>query len=276
MLMTRAREISWRLDRLCDWRRSCVADVSHRRNSALAHRHGRSAAAALVAASLLIIGLARVDVASASNSCSPYGTNYYGEACLYGSNVGTNFYGIYGTIQSAALSVSDPADYFVDNDMWIVQSMSTPIFIEAGIFEGNWAGGSGERTVPTFVWGEQTPLGGYWSTIGGTASLNTAYTDEIAYVGFDEWSITVGSLSGTALSNPMVPTLIRTGTEELNQGATACSEQYNLEYEDSSGTWHSGWSSSAQLAWDKPPYAWWVNTDHWVRNRSNDSTCYGI
>jgi hypothetical protein len=222
----------------------------------------------------LIIGMAPVDTASATNSCSPYGGNYYGEACLFGSKVGSNFYGVSETIQSAALSVSDPASYFVDSDMWIVQSMPNPVFIEAGMFEGNWAGGSGERTVPTFVWGEDTPVGGYWSTIGGTASLNTAYNSEIAYAGFDEWSINVGSLVGTALSNPMVANLIRTGTEELSQGATACSEQYNLAWEDSSGNWHSGWSGSAQLAWDSPPYAWWVNTDHWVRDQSNDSTCY--
>ena len=173
--------------------------------SMLAHRYRRPAVAVLITMSALIIGMARVDTASATISCSPYGGNYYGEACLFGSKVGSNFYGVSETVQSAALSVSDPASYFVDSDMWIVRSMPNPVFIEAGLFEGNWAGGSGERTVPTFVWGEDTPVSGLLAIIGGQPRLTPRTTTEIAYAGFDEWSINVGSLVGTALTNRWSP-----------------------------------------------------------------------
>jgi hypothetical protein len=42
--------------------------------------------------------------------------------------------------------------------------------------------------------------------------------------------------------------------------------------------WHSGWTNSAEasLSQSEPPYAWWANKNHWVRDRSNEPTCYGI
>jgi hypothetical protein len=234
---------------------------------------------ALATSGALVIGMAGADTALAGSPCSLHGTNNYGEACLYG----TEFFGVAETIQSAALSVNDPAHYFVDNDMWIVNPNVSPVqFIEAGTFSGDW-GGSGITDDPgvSFVWGYQTPAYGYQAEIGGAGSLNTAYNDGIWTEWNGYWYVTVGNGSLTAsVPDALDPTLIRTGTEELSTGATACSEQYNLEWADANGSWHTGWSDSshgdAEMESDSPPYAWWVNPNLWIRDRSNDPTCYGI
>lgn len=213
--------------------------------------------------------------------CSPNGGNYYGEACLYGK-----FRGMSGTIRSDALAPTSAQ--FVNNDMWIVNS-TTVHFIEAGITNGTICTEDSENletcykkqsTVgPQFFWGDDRSGSRYYAHLGGSASLATAYGDKIYFKGSETWSVEVGSLSGTSSSNPLSANLIRTGTEEASTAAVACSEQYNLEWLDESNLWHSGWTNSteeAALSQSEPPYAWWANKNHWVRDRSNEPTCYGI
>jgi hypothetical protein len=235
--------------------------------------------AAFILAAIAFGGL-NAAAASAEINCSPYGTNYYGEACLSGS-----FNGISGTIASEALSHG--SDYFVDNDMWIVHSASEPHWIEAGLINGlvclehsesgsclkeEWSEGV------RFFWGDDRSGSSEYSHLGGLASLGTGYGDKIYFKGSETWSVEVGSFSGSSTKNPLSANLIRTGTEESeHDGATACSEQYNLEWlEPSTNKWHSGWSDAenASLKEYNYPNVWWVTTNHWVRDRSN-TTCYG-
>lgn len=191
-----------------------------------------------------------------------------------------------GTIASEALSHG--SDYFVDNDMWIVHSASEPHWIEAGLINGlvcleySESGSSCAKEEWSegvrFFWGDDRSGSREYNHLGGLASLGTAYGDKIYFKGSETWSVEVGSLSGSSTKNPLSANLIRTGTEESeHDGATACSEQYNLEWlEPSTNKWHSGWTDAenASLKEDNYPNAWWVTANHWVRDRSN-TTCYG-
>jgi hypothetical protein len=190
------------------------------------------------------------------------------------------------TIRSDALAPNSAK--FVNNDMWIVNS-STVHFIEAGITNGTICSEQAENLTtcykeqttfgPQLFWGDDRSGSRYYAHLGGSASLGAGYGDKIYYKGSETWSVEVGSLAGTSSSNPLSPNLIRTGTEETSTAATACSEQYNLEWLDvETNQWHSGWTNSAEasLSQSEPPYAWWANKNHWVRDRSNEPTCYGI
>jgi hypothetical protein len=216
----------------------------------------------------LMIGGLDAAPASASLYCSPYGEHYYGEACLFGS-----FHGVAGTIQSAALSSGLTG--FVTNDVWIVESKPEPHWVEAGITAGESTLGSRK-----LFWADDRPGSSFYEHLGGAAYLETAYGDKIYYKGSESWSAEVGGFSGTSTSNSMSPNLIRTGTEETPQAsATVCSEQYNLEWlEPGTNQWRSGWTNGkeASLSQSEPPRALWVTKNYWVRDRSNDPTCYGL
>jgi len=259
-----------RLARLCDWRATDSSSMAPRPCLASLPRYRRAWVAALVTMAALITGMTRVDAAFASNACSPYVRTTTARRAL--ANLAGTFTAFPTRFsRPRCLSVIRPPTSSTTTcglcSPWQTLNLSKPVSSRA-------IGQGGRRAHRSDVcMGEDTPIGGYWSTIGGTASLNTAYNDQIALVGLDEWTVNVGSLSGTALDNPMVADLIRTGTEELSQGATACSEQYNLAYEGDNGIWYSGWGTQP-VAYDSPPYAWWVNTGYWVRDESTDSTCY--
>lgn len=232
-------------------------------------RHGMSAVAALSTLAVTVIGgLNAVPASAKLYPCSPYGENYYGEACLSGS-----FHGVAGTIRSDELSRGSTG--FVDNDMWIVHSAESPHWIEAGLMEN-------ESTIgPQFFWADDRPCCGFYTHLGGSAFLATGYGDKIYYKGSETWSVEVGSFSGTSTSNPLSPNLVRTGTEETPQtAANVCSEQYNLEWlNPETNQWHSGWTNStgeAALNQSEPPYAWWENKNYWLRDRTKKPECYGI
>lgn len=242
---------------------------------------------AMTALSTVLVGAALNQTASAASGvCSPHGENRYGEACLYG----TNFHGVRATILSEALSVEHISTEHALNDLYIVNPSSTPPhFIEAGILYGsaceneNFETGECYKKYETvsknrrFFWGDLRPGTDYFAHFSKVASLGTAYQDEIHYVSPETWDISVGPDEGKSTKNPLAPTLIRTGTETTSTTAIACSEQYNLEWESTESLWHSGWTDAeegAQLQQDEPPYAEWVNTDHWLRDRSSGIECF--
>lgn len=250
-------------------------------------RHDMSGVTILVTVVvLLIVGINAVPASAELPPCSK-GSNYYGEACLFGE-----FHGAAATIRSYELSRNSAE--FVNNDMWIVNHTSEPPhWIEAGIkdgyvceeqenkggkeeatcFKGQWSNG------PKFFWADARPGTLFYAHMGESASLGTAYGDKIYYKGNEEWTVEVGSLKGVSSKNPLSANLIRTGTEETNQTSTVCSEQYNLEWlNPSTNEWHSGWNNSkeeGQVVGSNPPYAWWVTKNTWVRDASeNSSSCY--
>lgn len=235
---------------------------------------------------LIAGGISAASASAKTEPCSPKGNNYYGETCLFGE-----FHGIAGTIRSYELARKSAK--FVDNDMWIVHHNSEPSnWIEAGIivgylceeqeinsggggvcYKGEWSNG------PRFFWGDHRSGSLYYGHFGNAASLGTAYGDKIYFKGSETWSVEVGSLSGLSTKNPLSANLIRTGTEEADQTAIACSEQYNLKWlNPATNEWHSGWTNSkeeAPLAANKPPFAWWVTKNSWVRDASeNSNACY--
>jgi hypothetical protein len=239
-----------------------------------------------VLSAMLVSAVIAQTASAAAGNCSPNGENRYGEACLKG----TSFHGVRGTILSEALSVEKISSEHALNDMYIVNPTSKPPhFIEAGILYGeiceNEVFETGEcfkkyETVSKnrrFFWGDSRTGSDYFAHMGQVASLGTAYTDEIHYVSPETWEISVGPDKGTSTKNPLAATLIRTGTETTSESAVACSEQYNLEWESSESIWHSGWTDSeesAGLQQDEPPFAKWVNTDHWLRDRSSGLECF--
>jgi hypothetical protein len=239
--------------------------------------------------SALMVGAVAAQTASATGICSPNGTNYYGEACLYG----TNFYGLRGTIQSEVMSVENLSSEHVINDMYIVNHSSTPAhFIEAGIMYGRICENEDIETGVCykeyitvsknhkFFWADFRPGSDYYAHFNQVASMGTAYKDEIHHVSPETWGITVGPDTGTSTKNPLLANLIRAGTEITSQSAAAvaCSEQYNLEWESAESTWASGWTDSeesAKMESDNPPWAKWINTDHWLRDGANVFECFG-
>jgi hypothetical protein len=270
------------------------------------------ALASLAAMAVSTVGAIRADTAAANYLncspsstncpyCNPYGRNYYGTACLKGSD----FSAVQDTVQSAAFNVSDSGADLLDNDTWIVNTNSgDPHWIEAGMFTGSickWgsgnigipysfgcSAGSGPTDNIELFWvDDRASCECYYGHLDTSdpASLNTPYEMYMFRLDSQDWGVDVGqNFGGTSTSNTLTPDLLRAGTEESPQSSssnyiTACSEQYNLRYWDSNGNYHDGWSDStngdATLESDAPPYAWWVNTDQWVRDRSNDPTCYG-
>lgn len=239
-----------------------------------------------------VIGAAGADVASASQCtayatncdyCVEYGVNWYGEACLYGND----FQGVSGTIQTDRLGISDSPNGHVNSTIWIVNPNSgNPYWIEAGISFGLFC----ENPDCSQTWNMDQNYRLYWEDsragigvyghVGDVANPDTAYDVKIKNKGNDDWSVSIGSLSGTSTSNPLTPYLLQAGTEETSRYSTSCSEQYNLAYWDVNSNYHDGWGDynhpDATLESDAPPYAWWVNQDHWVRDRSSDPTCYGV
>jgi hypothetical protein len=246
------------------------------------------ALAILTVLSAMLVGAVAAQTASAGGICSPNGVNYYGEACLYG----TNFYGLRGTIQSEVMSVENVSSEHVINDMYIVNHSSTPPhFIEAGIMYGRICENEDFETGVCykeyitvsknhkFFWADLRPGTDYYAHFNQVASMDTAYKDEIHHESPETWGITVGPDTGTSTKNPLLANLIRAGTEITSQSAAvACSEQYNLEWESAESTWDSGWTDSeesAKVESDNPPWAKWINTDHWLRDGANVFECFG-
>jgi hypothetical protein len=245
------------------------------------------ALATLTVLSVMLVGAVTAQTASATGICSPNGHNYYGEACLYG----TNFYGLRGTILSETMSVESISSEHVINDMYIVNHTSSPPqFIEAGIFYGRICENEDFETGVCYkeyttvsknhrlFWGDLRSGSDYYAHMSKVASLGTAYKDEIYHESPETWGINIGGDTGTSTKNPLVANLIRAGTEISSQSGVACSEQYNLEWESAESTWHSGWTDSqesAKLESDDPPWAKWINTDHWLRDGANVFECFG-
>jgi hypothetical protein len=185
----------------------------------------------------------------------------------------------------------------VINDTWIINTNGgDPHWIEAGIFRGSlctqgsgnvalnsWTCSSGYEANDNdrLMWiDDRSPCECYYGHVDTTdpASLNTPYDVYIYKLDSTDWIINIGqTFGGESTSNPLSPNMIRAGTEEIPQGVTSCSEQYNLQYWDSSGAYHDGWSNSANgdatLESHAPPYAWWVNEPYAVADRSNYPSC---
>jgi hypothetical protein len=190
------------------------------------------------------------------------------------------------------MSVANISSEHAINDMYIVNHTSSPPhFIEAGIMYGeiceneNTETGVCYKEYTTasknhrFFWADSRPGSDYYAHFSKVASLDTAYKDEIHHESSETWGITVGPDTGTSTNNPLVANLIRAGTEITSQsGAVVCSEQYNLEWESAESTWISGWTDtqeSAKMEPDHPPWAKWINTDHWLRDGANVLECFG-
>jgi hypothetical protein len=127
-------------------------------------------------------------------------------------------------------------------------------------------------------WADLRPGSDYYAHMSKVASMGTAYKDEIYHESPETWGITVGADTGTSTKNPLLANLIRAGTEISSTSAVVCSEQYNLEWESAESAWISGWTDSgesAKMAQDHPPWAKWINTDHWLRDGANVLECFG-
>jgi hypothetical protein len=175
------------------------------------------ALAILTVLSAMLVGAVAAQTASAGGICSPNGVNYYGEACLYG----TNFYGLRGTIQSEVMSVENVSSEHVINDMYIVNHSSTPPhFIEAGIMYGRICENEDFETGVCykeyitvsknhkFFWADLRPGTDYYAHFNQVASMDTAYKDEIHHESPETWGITVGPDTGTSTKNPLLANLI--------------------------------------------------------------------
>jgi hypothetical protein len=256
----------------------------------LSRRHVSRVVAPLAILAAVLAGagqaLARAGCTPGPGCCSPNGVNYYGEACLYGSL----FTGMLGEIDSSTLYVPNGGiNYHVINDMYIVNHTSSPVqFIEAGMITGvictdQPPGGpcapnseSGYLTDELF-WGDERQNSNYYAHLEGPGSLNTTYYDAIYQEDSTDWYVDLGSNTGYSTNNPMQPNLIRAGTEvEPQSAATACSEQYDLAWENASYHWdYSGWSDSshpnAYIEQDQPPYADWHSQNSWVYDFAGSS-----
>jgi hypothetical protein len=266
--------------------------LEERTDGALSHagqqmpRRIAPALATLTVLSAMMVGAVTAQAAPVKE-CSPNGHNYYGEACLYG----TNFYGLRGTIQTETMSVENISSEHAINDMYIVNHTSSPPhFIEAGIFYGMICENEDFETGVCYkeyttvsknhrlFWADLRPESDYYAHMSKVASLDTAYTDEIHHESTETWGITIGGDTGTSTKNPLLANLIRAGTEITStSSAVVCSEQYNLEWESAESTWISGWTDteSAKVESDDPPWAKWIKTDHWLRDGANVFECFG-
>lgn len=226
----------------------------------LSRRHRALAVAPLASLAALGVCAAGPPAASAATTvCNPEGTpgHNYGVGCLFAPS-GSTFEGLFGDIDSTALSTLNPSSSLVINDMWIVNPYSSPPhFIEAGIYSGDLEG----LGVYNFEFFWAAEIGStYYVHLEGQAQSSTNYVDQIYTEGGGNWAVEIGPHSGTSTNNPLLPSLIRTGTEEYPQKeATSCSKSSNLEYQDVNGTWHSGWSGNLQSGYNSPPFSDWAS-----------------
>lgn len=257
---------------------------------ALPRRHRVLAAAPLAYIAAFATGAAQAPIASATTICDPHGTHFYGDACMFAPS-GSTFDGLFGDIYSSALSTPNNGSLVI-NDMWIVNPYSSPPhFIEAGIFSGQLCthstvvngpcdpnSGSGFQNFE-FFWADQRPNSDYYAHLEGQAASGTNYVDQIYTEGGGNWAVEIGPHNATSNNNGVLPSLIRTGTEEDPQKeAISCSKSSNLEYEDVNGVWHQGWSGNTDLGQNNPPFAQW-NTDQTVLDyaygsQTNPQTAY--
>jgi hypothetical protein len=201
--------------------------------------------------------------------------HYYGTAELQG----TNFGGLDVSLRSGAMSVPNYRTDFVDNEAWVINDyFPTVMWVEGGIilgyFSSNPTGGSYDVRQPTFFWADNRPCCGFYSHIGGRASLNTNYDDNIQRTGYGQWTVKVGGLTG--VSSPtfdQATTRIETGTEETTQSAVECAGQSYLAWYDQNGGYHQNWWTgsygNASVHDNNPPFIYWVSQNQWLRDYSN-------
>ena len=149
---------------------------------------------------------------------------------------------IQGVIEAHCLWVADPSTNFVDDEMWQGTDNSTNLsyWIEAGETYGNPNGGT-----RSWFYARNRPSDGYdqWFP-AGQVNLDQGYTFVYWYSGSNQWSIS-GPWGVSNLSlNPPYGQSAQAGTEITEVNNRMVGDISGLQYTDSSGHLHGGWSGA--------------------------------
>jgi hypothetical protein len=148
-----------------------------------------------------------------------------------------------GSINATCLWAGDPANNFVDAEMWqgTDNAPYADYWVEAGENYGNPNGG-----VRTWFWARNRPSDGYQQFFpSGTVDLGTWYEFQFSWVsGTNEWQITAPWGTSTANSNPPYGEWLQAGTEITENSNRVRGDVAGLDYLDTSFNEHQGWSGA--------------------------------
>jgi len=183
-----------------------------------------------------------------------------------------------------ALAVANVGTEVVGNLDWVINTNASPLqWIEAGLVDGNASYGNCNAIVSphSFFWADQRPNGSYNCHVGQVFSQGVYYGTTIYQLAAygTTWDVGVGTLAQQSTNSLVTANLIETGTEEDTQpDGLSCSSSSNMQWYDSNGQLHTGWSDSsngqAKLYASNPPGVYWVSQPNWLRSYApNKSTC---
>lgn len=202
--------------------------------------------------------------------------NRYGIAVFKGAN----HHGTQISVETSSMNVPNTKTDAIANDNWVINTNTNPItFIEAGIAKGNVSFMQCKLTLSrsSFFWADFRPNGTYYCHSGAVATFGTSYDDRIHYEGNANWTVDIGTLTGTSRSSLTSENEDNAGLEETTSAGTSCGHSTNLSWFDGVGNLHSGWTDEefgdATISQNKPPYASWTNQPHALKAYSNDSSC---
>ena len=185
--------------------------------------------------------------------------------------------GIYGGFDTVYVVNGSAADWsaggHVNETLWVGTDNAAPIqrtyWIEVGYWYGSVAGYSGPG--PNWYWADSRPGGGYHEHIpSGFSSplnfLNQNISVSASYAGSSTWNIYIAGYSaGVSTSNPGVSDGLLTGLEVRSSSSSSYlngSTDGSMEWQNSAGTWSSGWGSLTYTHVDSPLTGGWYITDH--------------
>jgi len=157
-----------------------------------------------------------------------------------------------------AVSVANDSSDFVDTEIWeATDGSSGAYWVESGLSYGEINGVA--RGGPTLLGRQPTKWWGYNEHYIAAASLETTYTDQMEYIGSNEWQVYLGGYVNTSTSNRRTP-LDVFGIEMTESSFNAVGYATTLEWTphprmakwwNSSGSWGS-WMTRLPLRCGPP------------------------
>ncbi len=212
---------------------------------------------------LAMLGVLGASLGFSQSALAGSGCNQYTNGHCYGiswwdspQNNGT-----YGHLLDGCLSGPNDSSDFVDTEIWeATDGSSGAYWVESGLSYGEINGVA--RGGPYLFWADNRPNGGgYNEHYIAAASLETTYTDQMEYIGSNEWQVYLGGYVNTSTSNPPYSHWMSSGIEMTESSFNAVGYATTLEWDSTSQGWLSGWNSSGSwgLVDDSPATAVWTS-----------------